>query len=58
MPSQELIEKIHAKRAKIGIVGLGYVGLPLVLRFSEMGFAVLGFDIAEDKMAMMNGGRG
>ena len=57
MPSQELIEKIHAKRAKIGIVGLGYVGLPLVLRFSEMGFAVLGFDIAEDKIAMMNGGR-
>lgn len=57
MSSQELIEKIHAKHAKIGIVGLGYVGLPLVLRFSEMGFPVLGFDIAEDKITMMNGGR-
>lgn len=55
--SLKLIDKIRRKEATIGIVGLGYVGLPLVLRFSEMGFAVLGFDIAEDKIAMMNGGR-
>lgn len=57
MSSQQLIEKIQGKEAKIGIVGLGYVGLPLVLRFSEMGFPVLGFDIAEDKIEMINGGR-
>ena len=55
--SSQLIEKIRRKEANIGIVGLGYVGLPLVLRFSEMGFPVLGFDIAEDKIAMMNGGQ-
>jgi UDP-N-acetyl-D-glucosamine dehydrogenase len=55
--SLQLIDKIRRKEATIGIVGLGYVGLPLVLRFSEMGFPVLGLDIAEDKIAMMNGGR-
>lgn len=55
--SLQLIEKIQSKNAIIGIVGLGYVGLPLVLRFSEMGFRVLGFDIAEDKIAMMMSGQ-
>lgn len=55
--SLKLIDKIRRKKAVIGIVGLGYVGLPLVLRFSEMGFPVLGLDIAEDKIAMMNAGR-
>ncbi|MFV0645609.1 MAG: nucleotide sugar dehydrogenase [Sphingomonadaceae bacterium] len=53
----QLIGKIRSKDAVIGIVGLGYVGLPLVLRFSEMGFRVIGLDIAEDKIAMMMGGR-
>ena len=55
--SSQLIEKIQSKDAIIGVVGLGYVGLPLVLRFSEMGFRVLGFDIANDKIAMMMDGR-
>lgn len=55
--SLQLIEKIQSKNAVIGIVGLGYVGLPLVLRFSEMGFRVLGFDIAEDKIGMMMNGQ-
>jgi len=56
MSSQQLIGKIHRKEAVIGVVGLGYVGLPLVLRFSEMGYRVLGFDIAIDKIAGMNVG--
>jgi UDP-N-acetyl-D-glucosamine dehydrogenase len=55
--SSQLIEEIRSKDAVIGIVGLGYVGLPLVLRYSEMGFRVLGFDIAEDKIEMMMNGR-
>jgi len=55
--SSQLIERIGRKEAVIGIVGLGYVGLPLVLRFSEMGFRVLGFDIAEDKISTMMDGR-
>ncbi len=40
-----LLEKIRTKRAVIGIIGLGYVGIPLALRFSGVGFKVLGFDI-------------
>lgn len=57
MSSQKFIEKIRRKDAVIGIVGLGYVGLPLVLRFAELGFRVLGFDIAADKIEMINDGR-
>lgn len=56
MSSQLLIEKIQRREAVIGIVGLGYVGLPLVLRFTEMGYRVLGFDIAKDKIAAINAG--
>jgi UDP-N-acetyl-D-glucosamine dehydrogenase len=41
----KLIEKINKKEALVGIIGLGYVGLPLVLRFCNEGFRVLGFDI-------------
>lgn len=44
-----LISSLKSKNAVIGIVGLGYVGLPLALRFAEEGFSVLGFDIDEYK---------
>ena len=40
-----LEEKITTRRARVGIVGLGYVGLPLALLFSEERFRVTGFDI-------------
>ena len=46
---QELLAKIQSKQAIIGIVGLGYVGLPLALRFSEVGFKVLGLDVDPQK---------
>lgn len=42
-------EKVRQKEALIGIVGLGYVGLPLMLRFAEVGFRVLGIDLDESK---------
>jgi UDP-N-acetyl-D-glucosamine dehydrogenase len=42
---QQLIQKFSDKTARIGIVGLGYVGLPLALRYAESGYRVLGFDI-------------
>lgn len=42
--------------AVIGIVGLGYVGLPLALRYAEVGYRVLGFDIAADKVDRLNAG--
>jgi UDP-N-acetyl-D-glucosamine dehydrogenase len=53
----ELVDKIAAHEAVIGIVGLGYVGLPLVLRFNEVGFRVLGFDVDESKVDALNSGR-
>ncbi|MEP4147171.1 MAG: nucleotide sugar dehydrogenase [Halioglobus sp.] len=54
---QQLIDKLQAKTAKIGIVGLGYVGLPLCLRYAEAGYSVLGFDISETKVETLNDGR-
>lgn len=47
---KSLTEKLNNKSAVIGIVGLGYVGLPLALRFAEEGFKVLGFDIDDFKI--------
>ena len=57
MSREVLIEKLNNKTAVIGIVGLGYVGLPLMLRFVEMGYKVLGIDIDEEKVASLNQGR-
>ncbi len=51
-----LILKLTDKTAVIGILGLGYVGLPLMLRFSEIGFKVLGIDIDENKVKILNAG--
>ena len=51
-----LKEKISEKQALIGIIGLGYVGLPLVLRFGEVGFKILGFDSDVKKVDMLNRG--
>ncbi|ASP16430.1 nucleotide sugar dehydrogenase [Neisseria sp. 23W00296] len=51
------IEKFRGKTAIIGIVGLGYVGLPLALRYAEAGFRVLGFDIDPAKVGKLNSGR-
>lgn len=57
MSLQDFVRKTQRRESVIGIVGLGYVGLPLVLRFAEVGFRVLGFDIAQNKIDMINGGR-
>lgn len=56
MSDTDLIAKFSDKTATIGIVGLGYVGLPLALRFSEVGYPVLGFDIHAGKVARLNAG--
>lgn len=52
----DLIARFRDRRAVIGIVGLGYVGLPLVLRFCEEGFRVLGFDVDATKVASLSRG--
>ena len=46
----KLIKKIKKKSSIIGVFGLGYIGLPLAIRFAEVGFKVLGFDIDTDKV--------
>jgi UDP-N-acetyl-D-glucosamine dehydrogenase len=52
-----LFQKIKNRQAVIGVIGLGYVGLPLVIRFAEEGFRVLGFDIDPRKVDKLNRGR-
>jgi len=56
-PKSVLLGKIRNKEAQIGIIGLGYVGLPLAIRFSEAGFRVVGLDIDERKIHSINSGR-
>ncbi len=51
-----LIGKLNRREAVIGIVGLGYVGLPLVLRFAEVGYRVLGLDVDASKVKTLNAG--
>ncbi len=51
-----LKQLIEAREARIGIVGMGYVGLPLALLFSAERFRVTGFDIAQDKVTTLNAG--
>jgi len=52
----ELTRKMETREARIGIVGMGYVGLPLALLFSGERFRVTGFDIAPDKVRTLNAG--
>lgn len=52
----DLIKKLNDRSAVIGIVGLGYVGLPLMLRYAEVGYRVLGFDIDGHKIERLNSG--
>jgi UDP-N-acetyl-D-glucosamine dehydrogenase len=53
---EQLQKKLESRQARIGVVGLGYVGLPLALRFSEAGFPVTGFDIDAAKVSALNAG--
>ena len=52
----EFRERLQSRQARIGIVGMGYVGLPLALLFSEESFRVTGFDIDARKVDTLNGG--
>jgi UDP-N-acetyl-D-glucosamine dehydrogenase len=57
MIKDELLEKIRSHRATVGVIGLGYVGLPLVLRFGEEKFSILGFDVDSEKVRKLNAGQ-
>jgi UDP-N-acetyl-D-glucosamine dehydrogenase len=50
---EEAVAKLKSKTANVGVIGLGYVGLPLALLFSEEGFRVTGFDIDRTKIDML-----
>jgi len=54
--SKYLLQKIDDRTAVVGIVGMGYVGLPLAHAFCKAGFRVLGFDVDKDKVSILNAG--
>jgi UDP-N-acetyl-D-glucosamine dehydrogenase len=54
---KELLHKISGRQAKIGIIGLGYVGLPLAIHFARQDFPILGFDQDPHKTESLNAGR-
>ncbi len=54
---KNLIEKIQSKTAVIGVVGLGYVGLPLAVEKAKAGYRVIGFDIQQKRVDMVNAGK-
>jgi UDP-N-acetyl-D-glucosamine dehydrogenase len=56
-PADVLVAKAGDRTALIGIVGLGYVGLPLAMEFARVGFRVLGFDVSKAAVDGLNGGR-
>jgi UDP-N-acetyl-D-glucosamine dehydrogenase len=54
---EELLQRLRDRQALIGIVGLGYVGLPLAVEFAEAGFKVIGLDVSSTKVAQLNQGQ-
>ena len=52
-----LLSKIKAKEIKVGVIGLGYVGLPLAVEKAKAGFKTIGFDVQEEKVKLVNEGR-
>jgi len=54
---EALLSKIGDKSAAVGIIGLGYVGLPLAIHFCQAGFNVIGFDLDEDKIGLLGKGQ-
>jgi len=57
MIKNELIKLIRDKRARVGVIGLGYVGLPLATEFASAGFKATGFEVDEKKVGEINAGR-
>ncbi|UPJ51982.1 nucleotide sugar dehydrogenase [Bradyrhizobium sp. 200] len=53
----ELLTRLKQKSAKIGVIGLGYVGLPLMLRYCEVGYNVIGFDVDQSKVESLRNSR-
>jgi UDP-N-acetyl-D-glucosamine dehydrogenase len=56
MATHSLVERIRARDVSVGVIGLGYVGLPLAVEFARAGLRVTGFDVDETKVTMINAG--
>jgi UDP-N-acetyl-D-glucosamine dehydrogenase len=56
-PITTLLNRIRTRQAHVGVIGLGYVGLPLAVEFARRGFRVTGFDVSPDKVSEINAGR-
>ena len=52
-----LLQKVNSKSARVGVIGLGYVGLPLVIEFCKAGYKVIGFDIDAEKVTFLKQGK-
>ena len=57
MHKEQLLSRIQSQTAVVSVVGLGYVGLPLAMEFAEAGFKVIGFDVSERVVALLNSGK-
>jgi UDP-N-acetyl-D-glucosamine dehydrogenase len=55
--SADILERIRSRRARVGVIGLGYVGLPLAVEFAQAGFDVTGFDVDASKVSQINSGK-
>lgn len=53
----DLLKKIKNNSARVGVIGLGYVGLPLVIEFCRAGFQVTGFDVDQKKVDLLRKGK-
>ena len=53
---QRLLERIHDRTAVVGVIGLGYVGLPLAVEFAKAGFRVIGYDVSERVVRLLMSG--
>ena len=51
-----ILEKIESRQAVVGVIGLGYVGLPLAVAFAEEGFRVIGIDVNQERADAINRG--
>ena len=54
---EELLKKIDDRTIRVGVVGLGYVGLPLAVEKAKAGFETIGFDVQDEKVEMVNAGK-
>ena len=55
--AEQLEERLRTRTARVAVIGLGYVGLPLAVEFARAGFAVLGIEVSEEKVAQLGEGR-